>query len=521
MVSLSLSTSMFAWCALGTSVLLYAAWKAAALVAHARTSPLRHIPGPRSVSWLYGNLTQIARGDPTVLREDWVDAHGPTIKYKGLFNRDIVYTVDPRALNHILSHSTDYPKPELVRFSLSQFLGEGLLFVENDQHRQQRRIMNPAFGPAQIRELAEIFFEKAIQLRDAWSHEIAKHSEPAKIEVLGWLTKTTLDVIGLAGFDYDFDTLNINGKPNELYQAFQVIFGKAALRPSVIPMLKYLFPPLRVIPDIGQRRIARARAVMDRIALKLVREKKADIASAAGADKAGTKPARLQSRDLLTLLLKANVGADIPESQRLSDSDVIAQIPTFLVAGHETTSNATSWGLYALALAPAVQSKLREELWAVPTDSPSMDELQALPLLDAVVRETLRLHAPVPFTVRVAVRDDVIPLGTPYTDLRGQVHDSIRPERWDAMPEAAQSIPGVWGNMMTFLGGPRSCIGFRFTLIEMKAIMFTLLRAFEFELALPADEIVRQTADIQRPIVKSEADKGGQLPMLVRPHVRV
>lgn len=55
-----------------------------------------------------------------------------------------------------------------------------------------------------------------------------------------------------------------------------------------------------------------------------------------------------------------------------------------------------------------------------------MDELNELEYLDFVVRETLRLHAPVPSTVRAAVKDDIIPLNTPFTDTKGQVHDSIK-----------------------------------------------------------------------------------------------
>src|SRR5438309_414607 len=92
---------------------------------------------------------------------------------------------------------------------------------------------------------------------------------------------------------------------------------------------------------------------------------------------------------------------------------MIIEVPTFLVAGHETTSTATTWALYALTQAPEIQTKLRKELLSVSTDNPTMDELNELPYLEAVVRETLRLYAPVPSTIRVAVKDDVLPLGTP------------------------------------------------------------------------------------------------------------
>lgn len=102
------------------------------------------------------------------------------------------------------------------------------------------------------------------------------------------------------------------------------------------------------------------------------------------------------------------------------------EIPTFFVAGHETTSTSTTWCLYALSTHPQVQSKLREELLAVSTDAPSMDELSALPYLDAVVRETMRVHAAVPSTIRVAVKDDIIPLSQPYTGTDGKVYKELR-----------------------------------------------------------------------------------------------
>ena len=76
--------------------------------------------------------------------------------------------------------------------------------------------------------------------------------------------------------------------------------------------------------------------------------------------------------------------------------------------------------------APEVQTKLREELLSIDTETPSMDELMKLPYLDAVVRETLRAHSPVSNTLRIAMKDDVLPVEKPYTDKNGVVHGSIR-----------------------------------------------------------------------------------------------
>ena len=97
-----------------------------------------------------------------------------------------------------------------------------------------------------------------------------------------------------------------------------------------------------------------------------------------------------------------------------------------MIAGHETTSTLLAWTLFALSTSPSVQARLRAEVREYGNEAPSMDELNALPYLDMVIRESLRLHAPVPASIRVPVKDDVIPVSAPFTDHNGDVQDSIK-----------------------------------------------------------------------------------------------
>ncbi|KAJ7260996.1 cytochrome P450 [Mycena rebaudengoi] len=497
-------------------------------------SPLRSVAGPKAGHWFHGNFMDIKDNIGCSLQQEWVHQYGQTFRINGFFGLSQLYTRDTKAIAHILSNSYVYQKSVIARYNLGRIVGPGVLVVEEDVHKQQ----NPAFGVPQIRELTGIFIEKSIQLRDVWLGEAAKNDGVGNVDVLSWLSKATLDIIGLAGFNYKFNTLDPSAARDEFDEAFATI---TANQMNFMSLVKAHYPFLRAIPTKMDTLISKSQTIMMRIGRELLRESKNTIVE-------GETFQSGRGRDLLSLLVRANTSKDIPESQRLSDSDVLAQVPTFLVAGYETTSTAATWALFALTQDVVAQKRLRDELLTVSTDNPTMDELNALSYLDCVVRETLRLHAPVPLTVRVAMRDDLIPLSTPYTDVNGTVHESLRilkgqevllpifelnrdaeiwgpdalefkPERWEASTPVTNSIPGVWGHMLTFLGGPRGCIGFRFSLVEMKALLFTLVRGLEFDLAVPAADIgIRFTEIVQRPIVLSDSEAGNQLPLLVRPH---
>ncbi|KAJ7494429.1 cytochrome P450 [Mycena galericulata] len=517
----------------------YILYEALKIVYEELNSPLRHLPGPKSTHWFYGNMRDIWRAENSVLHEQWVQEHGPTLKYKALLGMTRLYTTDTSALNHFLTNSNIYQKPESVRYNLARMLGAGVLVSEGDQHRQQRRIMNPAFGAPQVRELTQIFIDKALELRDVWAVQAANSNGAARVDVLSWLSKATLDIIGLAGFNYNFN--NLSSENSELGAAFSVIF-RSGMQMSLVRMLQTWIPSLRVIPTKLDTTMQESQTTMMRIGRTLLQESKNEMAEN------GTFEKGRRSRDLLSLLVRANTAKDLPASQRLSDEDVLAQVPTFLVAGHETTSTGTTWALFALTQNIAAQTRLREELLTVSTDNPTMDELNALPYLDFVVREVLRVHAPVPSTMRMATQDDVVPLATPFTDVYGTVHETLKvnkgqtimipilamnrdkaiwgpdamefiPERWESRT-ISNSIPGVWSHMLTFLGGPRACIGYRFSLVEMKALLFTLVRAFEFELAVPLADVQKKSTAVQRPLLRSQPEAGNQLPLIIKPYVR-
>jgi len=503
--------------------------KAWSVLNRAWTSPLLSLPGPKSPSFIYGHFKEIFNDKNSMTRENWAAEYGKTFKYYTFGNMPRLFTMDTRAVNHILTHSEYYPKPAAERMHLARILGQGLLVVEGEKHRQQRRIMNPAFGPAQLRALTPIFNQKSIELRDVILSQISKtdSEEPLRVDMLFWLSRATLDIIGLAGFGYAFDAMKSD--ENELANAFGAFRGGGHF--NVLSLLEAVFPVVGYIPTASGKRLDRPRAVVKRIGGALVEERKLAFTNSGKASEMNT------GKDLLSLLVKANMEV----KQGMSDDDVLAQIPTFLGAGHDTTTAATTWALYALSLNHAAQTKLREELYTLNTDAPGMDEIKTLSYLDCVVRETMRLHAPITGTVRQAMRDDVLPtedgsllrIGKGDSvfipilamnrskEIWGEDSLEFKPERWASVPEGATNMPGVWGNVLSFSGGSRACIGYQFSIVEMKCLLFTLIRSFEFKLAVPEDSIMTKFAIVQRPIVKGEEEYGSQLPLFVKAYSHI
>lgn len=96
-------------------------------------------------------------------------------------------------------------------------------------------------------------------------------------------------------------------------------------------------------------------------------------------------------------------------------------------------------------------------------------------------------------------------------------HDAriFNPDRFSRPDVPSAQTPGVWGNLMTFLAGPRNCIGHRLTVIEMKIVLFVLIRSFRFEIPPSQPKLKKTWLVIQRCIVQGEDKAGPQMPLMV------
>ncbi|PSR81817.1 hypothetical protein PHLCEN_2v6248 [Hermanssonia centrifuga] len=243
-----------------------------------------------------------------------------------------------------------------------------------------------------------------------------------------------------------------------------------------------------------------------------------------------------EGKDLLSLLLRANI--NVAEEDRLPEAELVAQLSSLVFAATDTTSNALSRILHLLALNQDVQQKLRAEISEARNgEDLTFDQLMNLPFLDAVCRESLRLFAPVTFVSRETRQDTVMPLSEPIhgkdgnlvhqivvpkdttiiVGIRGCNHSKAiwgedvlewKPERWlSSLPESVSNakVPGVYANLMTFLGGGRSCIGFKFSQLEMKVALSVLLDSFKFSLS--NKDIVWNLAGVSYPTVGAVSDE--------------
>ncbi|KAI0318272.1 cytochrome-450 hydroxylase [Amylostereum chailletii] len=514
-----------------------------------RTDSLKELKSPPGARLLGGHLHFILHpGQSPLAHELCVKRYGRNVRVQGLHPWDQrLLPLDPVTLLHILKNTTIYEKPKMSRDIITRLIGLGMLSAEGHVHKRQRRVATPAFSVQNLRALIPLVFGIGEETKDRWMSLMATAGDEKKkgmvLDVSNWMGRATFDVIGLAGFDYHFNA--VQNETNELFVAYRDMFETSLAQGQTSrSFLGIVFPFInKIFPDAYTRAIHHGRSIITKVATELVQQKKRNVADGIESGK-----------DLLTLLLRSNAAVDLPEEQRISDDDILHNINTFIFAGSDTTSLALTWTLLLLAKHLPMQTRLREELRSVPRPAALNEEdtqdlyaaVAALPYLDNVVRESLRLISPVHSSLRVATVDDYIPTGKPFVGADGRVHEGITirkgtyihvpieginldrkiwgenawqfvPDRWNNLPEAVLELPGLYSNILTFSAGPRSCIGQKFSLIEIKAFLYTLIGNFVFTES--DQKIVKANVVLTRPYVSNKFREGSKCPLMVTPFV--
>jgi cytochrome P450 family 135 len=328
---------------------------------------------------------------------------------------------------------------------LGPVMGEhSLLLTDEDEHARARRLLMPAFNGASLRGYRDLVVELAKAEIDRWSTK-------TEVIALDRMNALTLEVILRVVFGVT-DRRTRDQLAPRLHRMVDI---------SPIVLLGWVVPGLcRFGP---WKRFNENQTKIDALIYAEIAERR--------------RAADLAARtDVLSRLLQ--VGSETGDAP-LTDAELRDQLVTLLLAGHETTAAALAWTLYELANHPDLQ----DEGYAAARDGDDK-------YLEALLKESMRLHPVIASTARKLTREQVIggwklPAGTVVNTsilLAHQRSDSY-PDTWAYRPSRFldnEVEPNTW---LPFGGGVRRCIGAGFSLMEGTAVLREILT--RYSLALP------------------------------------
>lgn len=396
----------------------------------------------------HGPIVALARG-----RSTWIvstEKHPPgTVFLHGaelnrqIFSQHAVY--DKCSLTGPL-HPQQAPTPR--QRPLLHLFG-GLFAVNGDQHRAQRRLLLPAFHKSRVDGYRDDMVRVTQSVLDGF--------RPGQLrDIRSDMNELALRIATRSLFGEDLGQRGI--LVAQKLQRWLALFKFAAAAPLDIPGLPY-------------RRWLSLSSALDRDMRGIIADKR-------------RQPG--DGRDILSALLAATDEQGAP----LDEDTLVGHTSVFFSAGHETSANTLCWTLLLLSQHPQIAAALYEELSAeLRGDPPTVEQLARLPLLDGVLKESLRLLPPAPFNHRIAGQDTElaghgIPRGTELVSSLYHTHRSpevfAQPQRF--LPERWQrSDPGPYA-YCPFGAGPRMCIGASFATLEIKLVLASLLTRFRLEL---------------------------------------
>ena len=413
-------------------------------------------PGPAGYP-LVGNLPQI-QSNRLKLLVDNRDRFGDMV-YMRMANRDLYQLNHPEYIQYVLVKGAEkFHKSPMLKRITGPLLGQGLLTSEDDFHRQQRKLVQPAFHHHRISSYADVMVNLTVQMLDSWQSGMEPDAHEAMMNL-------TMAIVARTLFDTD-----VTSDATAIGEAISFAIADASqnmTRPLQLPGW---------LPTPRNRQRSQTQTLLKSAIMNIIDERRRS-----GEDRG----------DLLSMLLLAQ---DEDSGAQLSDQQVHDEAMTLFIAGHETTANALSWALYLLSLHPQVEAKLLDELQAVLGGRvPTMADLRQLTYTDMVIKETMRLYPPAWMITRIAKED--VEIGG-YAVVAGSIvlvsqyvmhhhpyywerPEEFQPERF--AEEWDQSIPKF--AYFPFGGGPRVCIGNSFAMMEATLVLATIMQRYHLSLA--------------------------------------
>ncbi len=390
-------------------------------------------------------------------------------------------TSDPEVVQHVLlTNSKNYRKSLLTRLLLEPPLGKYTLFTsEGERWRQQRRLAAPAFAVQAIEGFAPLMIEECHRMLQKWNlypdvgHEINVQSE---------MSEATFNIIMRAMFSRETeDRLSM--------EIAHAVHKFARVR---IQMIDLMGVP-KWVPRMSNIRLRSAKKLLNDVARDIIVQRR----------RSGEKKA-----DLLGLLMAS---VDEQTGRGMTVAQLQDEVRSYFIAGYETTATTLTWVFYVLHRHPEVEAKLHRELDSVLNGRmPELSDLVSLSYTLQVIQETMRLYTVVPSIGRQAIAEDevngtMIPKNAVIQVNIWLMHRD--PRYWDEpekfIPErfASGNKPGRHRfSYLPFGGGPRICIGSKFSLLEAQLILasvaqFWRLKASDDYVLEPRGQIVLQPKD--------------------------
>ncbi|KAI0737372.1 cytochrome P450 [Daedaleopsis nitida] len=383
-------------------VVAYVVWRL--LRGYFVRSPLDNIPGPPPTSKIAGDMFQLLGQEHWDFVRKICDTYGAIAKLHGPLGDQFLHVYDPKALHSIFVKDQEsyYKGPEAVA-AMELLIGPGLLATYGAPHKKQRKMLNPVFSVAHMRNLTPLFYSIADKLRIAIETRVK--DGPQALDVLTWMGRTALELVGQGGLGHSFDPLVEDSQDEfaEAVKAYVPSFNEVLWAMLFFPYVKYMGPAwfrsmvANVFPIKSVRRMKRVNDIVMKHSQKLLDAKKAAVVR----EDQELMHMVAEGKDVMSILLRSNM--DATEEDKLPGDELLAQMATFIIAGVDTTSNAMSRILHLLSEHQDVQDRLREEIQDAREqygEEIPYDELSQLPYLDAVCRETLRLYAPLTLSNR-------------------------------------------------------------------------------------------------------------------------